>query len=329
VRRRPSPPSRGWWFLLVPLSLASGAAALLSAPALAKEHTAACPELVGMISRVRTGLLAARGQRLRGSSLGAYQVLRITTDSMAEDSAGRHCGALGPTLVGAVARATAARTALDASIELDLGLDAALSLASDGHLPSGLAPPKMLPVAESALYGQDCPDLFPLTLRLEGPRDTVRTRVTALLADLRAHPRCEQVRRVLEAAPPERLARAVDSIRLDEPEVASAAAGLASRCPELPLVMERLGTAISIGAPQFNNGDAKACRRTYEEAARAVAVRTIAEGRCPRVRTLLATGLARARGASDDREAAWDLRHSFDAVLDATLGAEGPSDAAP
>jgi hypothetical protein len=33
------------------------------------------------------------------------------------------------------------------------------------------------------------------------------------------------------------------------------------------------------------------------------------------VRALLATGLARARSAPDDRQAAWDLRNSFDAIL--------------
>ncbi|HVR02189.1 MAG TPA: hypothetical protein VMT47_08660, partial [Polyangia bacterium] len=89
------------------------AAALAVAPrAPAKEHTAACPELAGMMARVRVGLQAASGQRLRGSSLGAYQVLHSTAASMAHDSAGRRCGAVGPTLSAAVARADAAPTAL-------------------------------------------------------------------------------------------------------------------------------------------------------------------------------------------------------------------------
>jgi hypothetical protein len=34
---------------------------------------------------------------MRGSSLAAFQVLQATTASMARDSAGRRCGALGPT----------------------------------------------------------------------------------------------------------------------------------------------------------------------------------------------------------------------------------------
>src|SRR5450432_2776179 len=166
--------------------------------ATAKEHTAACPELVGMMARVRAGLQAANGHRLRGSSLAAYQVLRTTAASMARDGAGRRCGVVGPTLVAALSRAAAAPTALDASVELDRGLDDVLSLASDGRLPRDLAPPKLLPVAEAALYGDGCPDLFTLAQRLDGPREGVSARVAAVLQDLRARPRCAHVRRVLE-----------------------------------------------------------------------------------------------------------------------------------
>jgi hypothetical protein len=300
------------------LALAGGiaVAAIAWAPrAPAKEHTAACPELSSMLGRLRSGLQEANGERLRGSSLGAYQVLRVTTASLARDSAGRHCGAFGPTLSAALARAAAARTALDATIELDLGLDAALSLASDGRLPQNPAPPKMLPVAEAALYADGCPDLFALAQRLEGPADAVRARVDAVLADLRAHPRCAQVRRLLERAAPDRLAHAVDSIRLDEPEDTDAVPDLPSRCPELPLVVDELSLAIGVGAPQFNAGDAAGCRHTYEAAANAVATRVVPDGRCPAVRTLLAAGLSRASAAPDDREAAWDLRHAFDAIV--------------
>jgi hypothetical protein len=292
-------------------------ACVLARPAPAKEHTAACPELVGMISRVRASLEAASGQRRRGSSLGAYQVLRSTTTSMVRESAGQHCGALGPTLASALQRATAARTALDASVELDLGLDAALSLATEGHLPYASSPPKLPPIGEAAFYGQDCPDLFPLIVSLEGPSQNLAARVKILLTDLDAHPRCARVRRVLQGASAERLAHAVDSIRLDEPnEVASSGdADLLSRCPELPLVIERLSTAIEIGAPQYNAGDPAACLQTYEVAARAVTAHVIGEERCPGVRSLLATGLARAESAPTPNEAAWALRHSFDAIV--------------
>ena len=276
-----------------------------------------------MLARLRSGLQAASGHRQRGSSLAAYQVLRATASSMADDAGGWRCGAVGPTLSSALKRGASASSALDASLELEQGLDDVLSLASDGRLPRDVAPPKLLPVGEAALYGEGCPDLFSLALRLEGPRESVGPRVAAVLADLRARPRCGLVRRVLERSAPDRLAHAVDSICLDEPEESDADAGLASRCPELPLVVDRLTKAIGVGAPQYNAGDAAACRRTYEETAATVATRLIPEGRCPTVRTLLSAGVARAKGAADDREAAWALRHSFDAIL-----SEGPG-AAP
>jgi hypothetical protein len=312
--------------LVVTALVLAAAVALTAVPAArapAKEHTAACAELGGMLARVRSTMKAANGHRLRGSSLGAYQVLQSTAASMARDSGGRRCGALGPTLNAALARAAASRSALDASLALDQGIEAALSLAGDGRLPRDPTPAKLLPVGEAALYGEGCPDVFEISQRLDGPRGTLSDRVGAVLADLRAHPRCVQVRALLERAAPEGLAHAVDSIRLDEPDRVDATADLTSRCPELPIVVDHLAAAITVGAPQFNAGDAAACRKTYEAAAAAVAARIVPEGRCPTVRTLLSAGLKRAKEAASDREAAWDLRHSFDAIL-----SEGP-DASP
>jgi hypothetical protein len=305
---------RGFATSLAPLAILVSAFAWAPLVA-AKEHTAACPELVSLLGRVRSSLQAANAQRLRGSSLAAYQVLNVTALSMARDSAGRQCGAIGPTLTAALSRAATARTALDASVALEQGLGSMLSLASEGRLPLNTAPPKLLPVGEATLYADDCPDLFALARRLDGPRDAVAPRVAAVLADLRAHPRCPLVRHVLETAPPDRLAHAVDSVRLDEPEETDATPDLASRCPELPLVVDKLALAIATGAPKFNAGDAGACRRTYEAAVAAVTTQLVPEGRCPTVRTLLAAGLARAQAASDDHEGAWHLRHAFDAIL--------------
>jgi hypothetical protein len=310
--------------------------AALARRAPAKEHTAGCAELGALIGRVRASLDAAASQRQRGSSLGAYQVLRATADSIVRESTGDHCGALGTTLAAAVTRAAAAHTALEASVELDLGLASALSLATDGRLPRSSAPPKV-PVAglspggaalvgEAAVYAEDCPDLFRLTLRLDGPAAGLPDRVKALLRDLDARPRCGGVRRLLAHAPADRLAHAVDSIRLDEPDTlpgTDAGGDLLMRCPELPQVLERLASAIDVGAPQFNSGDAAGCQHTYEAAARAVTTQIVADERCPGVRALLATGLARAEGAATANEAAWALRHSFDAIL------AGPAPSSP
>ncbi|HEY2904096.1 MAG TPA: hypothetical protein VGL59_26140 [Polyangia bacterium] len=294
--------------------------------AAAKEHTASCAELPAMITRVRASIEVAGGQRQRGSALGAYQVLRTTAASMVKDSDGDRCGALGRTMSAALRRAAQSRTAVDASVELDLGLDAALSLATDGHPRYVTLPPKLPSVGEAAVYGQDCPDLFPLIARLDGPEDSLSQRVRGVLVDLTARPRCEQVRRLLTSASasPVTLAHAVDSVRLDEPDEAGIGekhAAVVSRCPELPLVVERLATAIAVGAPQYNAGNAQACRLTYETAVRAITTDVMGVGRCPAVRALLGTGLARATAASTANEAAWALRHSFDVVLSGGAGA--------
>jgi hypothetical protein len=180
-------------------------------------------------------------------------------------------------------------------------------------------------VGEAVVYGQDCPDLFPLTVRLEGPAESLSDRVGRVLVDLRARPRCERVQRLLGSAAPERLAHAVDSVRLDEPDDAAPSddAALWTRCPEFPLVIEKLTSAIAVGAPQYNAGDALGCQRTYEAAVRAITADVVGVGRCPLVRTVLGTALARAGAALTADEAAWALRHSFDSVL------SGGSRAAP
>ena len=280
-----------------------------------------------MITRVRVGLGAAGDQRQRGSSLGAYQVLRTTAASMVRDSDGQRCGALGRTLAAALSRATRSPTAVDASVELDLGLDAALSLATEGHPRYVTVPPKLPPAGEAAVYGQDCPDLFALIVRLEDPLESLSERVRAVLTDLAVRPRCETVQRLLSSslASPATLAHAVDSVCLDEPDDAGTAgrAGLNTRCPELPLVVERLGVAIAVGAPQYNAGDAQACQHTYEAAIRAITSDVVGADRCPAVRTLLGTGLARATAAPSANEAAWALRRSFDVVLSGADGAAG------
>jgi hypothetical protein len=121
----------------------------------------------------------------------------------------------------------------------------------------------------------------------------------------------------------------VDSISLDEPDdiQSSDSIDTLTRCPELPQVIERLTSAIEVGAPQYNAGDAEGCRRTYEVAARAIPAQVLAQDtahdRCPGVRVLLAAGLARAQSSTTPNEAAWALRRSFDAIV------SGPGGPAP
>ena len=307
------------------IAVGTGLLAVALDPAHGKESSAGCAELDALRLRARNGRLAALGQLRRGSALGAYQVLRLTADSIVHDASAGRCGALGRTLNAALRRSAAAPTASDAGAELEMGLDATESLAMQGHLRYFAGPLKVIPGSEAVVYGGDCPDLFPLVVRLEGPAVSLGERVKILLADLKTRPRCEPVRRVLAAASPAQLAHAVDSVRLDEPDSVSAGDPmvLSARCPELPLVAEQLAAAIAVGAPQFNAGDALACQQTYQAAVRAITGQVMGPGRCPGARAILGVGLARSLAAATAQEGAWALRASFDVVL------SGDASAAP
>jgi hypothetical protein len=167
-------------------------------------------------------------------------------------------------------------------------------------------------VPESAHYGDDCPDLFRLRQRLEGPAATLPARANALLDELRATHHCGQLQALLGRARVD-LARALDSVRLDEPDDPDSGNPMV-RCPELPIVLERLGAAVASGAPLFNRGDREGCRRLYEGAARVVRDRIIPVARCPVVRGELDSALNEAASATDAGEAAWALRRGFDRI---------------
>jgi hypothetical protein len=289
----------------------------------AKEHAAACAEIPSFIVRMRATVEAAMFQRNRGSSLAAYQILRSTSASLAREATRADCGALGGTLTAALRRSAVTGTALEAGAELDLGLETAMALAINGRPPLLSSPAKLPPVAESQVYGAGCPDLFQIILRLDGPPEGLAARVRTVMVDLRDRPRCVRLRALLEAAEPGRLSHVVDSVRLDEPDAApdeGAASNPLARCPEFPIVYERLATAISIGAPRYNSGDADGCRQTYEETARVLTREVIGAERCPVVRDLLAAGLSGAAAAPNASDAAWALRRSFDAVLEGPTG---------
>ncbi len=302
----------------------------------AKEAAAACEQILSLVGRMHNGGLVAAIQRARGSSLAAYQTLRVTAASILKDSDSPSCGALGPTLAGHVRRAAAASTALDASVEIERGFEASLSLLATGRPPSTATTTKLAPVREATLYAERCPDLFALTIRLEGPSDAATTtgasaatagiarRVDDVLSDLRARPRCPRVRRVLESTPRAQLARAVDAIRLDEPTEDPPAPPLAGRCPELAIIIERLSSAIERGAPVFNRGDHQGCHRQYEETARRLMTESIGAGHCPKARELLQAGITQAAAAAVPGEAAWALRRSFDAILEGYGTSTGP-----
>lgn len=282
----------------------------------AKEHDAACPELPSLVERMRNTLLLASVHRARGSSIGAYQVMRVNATQVLREVKGDRCGVLPRYFERALARAAHASSAADAALELDLGYASAIALAMAGRLPPDTVTVKTLDVPESAQYGENCPDLFALVQRLDVPAAQVGARATQVLADLKAHPRCPRVREAIEAEG-EQLVAAVDAVVLDEAPASPSAGNPVARCPELPVVIDRLTATVNVGAPLYNRGDREGCRRLYEKAARALKDELIPGGRCPVVRRELASALDEAAQAETPDSAAWALRRGFDRITNA------------
>jgi hypothetical protein len=291
----------------------------------AKEHGAACALLGPTIERLRTTMVLASVHRARGSSLAAYQVMRINAGALLRDPGARACGAFSTTLERAIARAARTPTAADASLELDLGYTAALALAIAGRLADGALIAKQLDVPESAMYADDCPDLLAIVRRLEAATPSLESRAASVVADLRQKPRCARVKDLLDTRG-DQLPAAVDALLLDEILASPGATNPIARCPELPLVLERLGGAINLGAPLYNKGDHDGCRRLYERTARDLLGPIIPAGRCPVVRKELEGALAEAAGSPTVGEAAWALRRGFDRIAGSLRpGAEDPT----
>lgn len=293
--------------------------ALAPSRAEAKEHGAGCDALSRVVDRMRNTLLLASVHRTRGSSLAAYQVMRLNADSLLKEPATKECGALARFFEQALTRARRADNALDASLELDLGYASALALAVAGRLPPDAIAAKRIDVPEAAQYGADCPDLLLLVRRLEAPSPKLEERAAAVLADLKARPRCSEVRQALESKP-DLLPAAVDALLLDEAPVSPSADNPVARCPELPVVLDVVAAAIRQGAPLYNKGDHQGCQKVYERTARTLADEVIPQRRCPMIRRTLAKALGEAAAAPTADEAAWALRRGFDRISGAVEG---------
>jgi hypothetical protein len=295
--------------LTLTCALALGGAAV---PALAKEHAAGCAALPRIVDRMRNTLLLASVHRTRGSSLAAYQVMRVNAVTLLKDPDTRECGALARFFEQALHRATGSGNAADASLELDLGYASALALAVAGRLPPDAIAAKRVDVPEAAQYGTDCPDLFALVRRLEAPTPKLEDRAAAILADLRARPRCGEVKAALETR--NDLPGAVDALILDEAPQSPSGDNPVARCPELPVVLDRVAVTIRQGAPLYNKGDHQGCQRLYEKTTRALTDEVIPPRRCPMVRRTLTKALQESAAAPTAGEAAWALRRGFDKV---------------
>jgi hypothetical protein len=246
--------------------------------------------------------------------MAAYAVLATNARSVGAEARRAGCGALPRPLDEALARAAKAPTALDASLELDLGYAAALALALAGHVPSSTVAAKRIDVAESAHYGEDCKDVFALARRLTGTDGEPAARVGTLALELSRSDRCPAVRKLLTDVPSENVAHVIDSLVLDEPETDGVSKSPVDRCPELPAVIDRITNAINLGAPLYNKGDHQGCHKLYERTAKTLATEVIPPGRCPLVRVELAGAMREAGRAGEPGEAAWALRRAFDRI---------------
>jgi hypothetical protein len=289
---------------------ASGAA---TRPASAKEHTSGCAALLPSVERLRGALLLAAVHRARGSAMGVHAVLLASARSVTSPLP-PGCGFFTRPLLLGLERAGAARTAAAANLALEVGYAGALALALTGGLPRNDLLGRPADLAESAEYGQGCAEIFTLARRLAGPASEAPSRAKAVLADLAARPRCAAVRKLLEGAAPEDLAHAIDSLLLDEKVAEPETPTPFHRCPELPIVLERLASAVSVGAPLYNRGDHEGCRAHYDRTARALAAEVIPPGRCPVVRVALAGAIREAAAAKSPSDAAWALRRAFDRI---------------
>ena len=80
-------------------------------------------------------------------------------------------------------------------------------------------------------------------------------------------------------------------------------------------VKRAIGSAIQLGAPQYNQGDVAGCARTYEQTAGEI-VRRCGDSA---TKQALQAVLQKTVGMRDADEVAWALRRVFDALLDRNL----------
>jgi serine protease Do len=84
------------------------------------------------------------------------------------------------------------------------------------------------------------------------------------------------------------------------------------------MIVTRIGAAIDVGAPAYNDGDYLGCYRTYESAARAIEA-ALPNG-CSGPSRALREGRATAAAATDDSARAWAMRDAFDGLILVLIG---------
>lgn len=81
--------------------------------------------------------------------------------------------------------------------------------------------------------------------------------------------------------------------------------------PQVIEIVQAIRSAISSGAPVYNQGNHEACYRIYE----GTAIKFEREASCPGIRAAFGDGLLRAGSLDSFTEKAWAMRDTFDGVL--------------
>ena len=154
-------------------------------------------------------------------------------------------------------------------------------------------------------------------LAKDGTCNTVRKRLADGLDDAR-----QSVSRAEAAAV---LGDAFDEVRFDGSSQAAppAEAAVLAASEQIEEVGNAILAAISSGSTLYNSGDIDGCARLYLETATQMDATLRAGPRNAPLKRLLAGALEKAR-TSEPNDAAWTLRHAFDAVLEAWRIAHNP-----
>ncbi len=107
-------------------------------------------------------------------------------------------------------------------------------------------------------------------------------------------------------------------------EVPPAEAAVVAGSEQIDEVADALVRAIGTGAVWYNAGDVDGCARLYAQTCERVVAGLKPVQRNAALKKLLAAALERSRGQGAE-EAAWTLRHAFDAVLEAQRVAKAPA----
>lgn len=277
---------------------------------------------------MQSALTMAAAARARGSAVAAYQTLRATTQHLIPQARDAHCGITAPLLTKALARAEASPTAAEAAAHLDLGFAGVVSLAVQGRYGGDDLSAKRPAMPESSHYALRCPDVFVVTADLGAALAGSDADLARAIVRISRRTSCPAIVASLKDLDPALHRPIATAIVLDEPSgqsVAPESQLMATSCPELPVVMDRLGAAIAEGAPLYNRGDHESCRARYRDAALAVR-RLVAPLHCPAVERELRRGLEEAASAPSPGDAAWALRHAFDRIGAGRQGDDPPSD---